>query len=410
MKYVKINHKNLLDQEVTIPLPGSKSETNRALIIKALAKANKPIQNMAIARDSETMEKEIISTAKTIDVLDAGTTMRFLTAYFTATNQNKIMTGTDRMKQRPIGILINALSELGAEIEYLEKEGYPPHEIKNFSQQKTKLQMEGSISSQFISAVLMIAPTLPKGLTLTLTGKIASRPYIDLTLNIMRVYGAKADWVTYNQITVTSEKYKNRGFTVESDWSGASYWYAMVAAGVIQKVTLSGLRKHSFQGDSRIASIMEDFGVSTTYGKENLVFLKKTEKLSPPHEIDFSDCPDLAQTMAVVCTIKNISIRFTGIESLKIKETDRVTALQNELSKWGYNVFEETGSFDLSGEFRPQPSVILNTYDDHRMAMAFAPLGAFGEIIIEKPEVVNKSYPTFWDDCKKIGLEISYMN
>ncbi|MFN3852069.1 MAG: 3-phosphoshikimate 1-carboxyvinyltransferase [Spirosomataceae bacterium] len=402
--------KNTQSFKVQIPLASSKSESNRALIINALTGFKSDIQNLSTARDTQTMIRLLQSTDKIADVLDAGTTMRFLTAYYSATNQNKVMTGTPRMQERPIGILVEALREIGVKIEYLNKEGYPPHEIKDFNVQKSnKVSIRGDVSSQYISALLMIAPILPQGLTIDLTGEIGSKPYIEMTIAQMRQFGAEVDvdWAN-NSLKVSAKPYQISSFKVESDWSGASYWYSIVALAENEdcEVELLGLKENSLQGDSAIVQIMSQLGVKSTFNENGVILTKipSTNSL----EWDFTNCPDLAQTVSVCCAAKGVEAIFTGIESLKIKETDRVVAIQNELKKFGGDMVEiETNHKYQIKPFAKevtenQPIVSIHTYDDHRMAMAFAPLSMIMDVVIEEPNVVVKSYPSYWDDLKKI--------
>jgi len=391
--------------KATIRLASSKSESNRSLIISALTDFKTQLSNVSEARDTQTLERLLHSSEETADVIDAGAPMRFLTAYFAVTGHRKIMTGTPRMCERPIGILVDALRELGAQITYLGKEGYPPMRLEGFEYAgKNNLTVKADVSSQFISALLLVAPTLPEGLVLHLDGKIGSRPYIEMTLQQMAHFGITftADWDN-QQITVPHQTYTPNAFAVESDWSGASYWYSLVALADDAEVELLGLKEQSLQGDSEIVRIMEPLGVKTTYTDKG-VLLQKKEAVQ---ELiwDFSGCPDLVQTVAVCCGAKGIRLDMTGIESLKIKETDRVAALQNELTKIGAAlreiepnhryIVEKTGTGD--------ETPVIDTYDDHRMAMAFAPVGVTRKIIIEEPGVVVKSYPGFWKDLEKVA-------
>jgi 3-phosphoshikimate 1-carboxyvinyltransferase len=348
----------------------------------------------------------------TADVLDAGTTMRFLTAYFTATGQKKIMTGTPRMCERPIGILVDALRTLGADITYLKKDGYPPLQINGFApSESNRLSIRGDVSSQYISALVMIAPTLPNGLTLELTGAIGSRPYIEMTLEQMAYFGAdvQADWEK-NIITVGPKPYVAKPYAIESDWSGASYWYSVAAlaedrdAGLLtSELELLGLKAKSLQGDSAIVDIMRSLGVESTFMESGVILTKRPPEASL--EWDFTNCPDLAQTVAVCAAMKGIPLVLTGIESLKIKETDRIAALQAELQKVGAELVEveaNTRYIVRQLSIRPETTATIATYDDHRMAMAFAPVAMREEIVIEEPGVVAKSYPSFWDDLARV--------
>ncbi len=392
--------------EGQIPLSSSKSESNRALIIHALTGFLSDIQNLSDARDTQTMLRLLSSNEETLDVIDAGTTMRFLTAYFSITNQTKILTGTARMCERPIGLLVDALRKLGAKIDYVGKEGYPPLAINGFSYSGTNyIKIKGDVSSQYVSALLMVGSSLPDGLILELEGTIASRPYIQMTLDLMKSFGVNHIWEGQT-ITIKAQKYTPSVYEVESDWSGASYWYSFVSLAHEAEVTLLGLKKNSLQGDSAIVKIMENFGVKTTFVDKGVVLTKILD--IGTEIIDFSDCPDLAQTVAVVAGIKKMNVNFTGIESLKIKETDRIKAIQSELGKFGVS-FEETSK----GVYKLDPyslqlsyEVEIETYDDHRMAMAFAPIVTrTKKIRIINPDVVQKSYPLFWNHCNQLGIQ-----
>jgi 3-phosphoshikimate 1-carboxyvinyltransferase len=393
-----------------IQLASSKSESNRALIINAITDFKGELQNISAARDTQTMLRLLQSKDTVADVLDAGTTMRFLTAYFAVTGQQKTMTGTARMCERPIGILVDALRTLGAKISYQNKEGYPPLAINGFEYSNTnQLSIRGDVSSQYISALLMIAPTLPHGLELTLTGNIGSIPYIEMTLKQMAAFGIDyvADW-TNNIIKIPAKSYQPTTYQIESDWSGASYWYSLVAMADDAEIELLGLKEKSLQGDSAIAQIMKPLGVKSEFTNRGVKLSKIPAEASL--EWDFSNCPDLAQTVAVCCAVKDIRLTLTGIESLKIKETDRVAALQAELPKIGgelveiekdtkYEVKKNNIEYPIPNFDRP-----IETYDDHRMAMAFAPVGVLQTIEILEPSVVAKSYPSFWDDLSKVCL------
>lgn len=405
MKSILVNPpKEAINAEIR--LAASKSECNRALIIDALTGFQCELTNISEARDSQTMQRLLKSTDLTADVIDAGTTMRFLTAYFTVTGQEKIMTGTPRMCERPIGILVDALRTLGADITYQNMDGYPPLKLNGFTYSgSNELSIKGNVSSQYISALLLVAPHLPGGLTLKLEGEVGSRPYIEMTLKQMGFFGIdyKASW-EHNTITVPPQKYKSQAYAIESDWSGASYWYSIVALADDAEVELLGLKKDSLQGDSAIADIMLHLGVESIF-TESGVLLKKTQAAASIGW-DFTDCPDLAQTVAVCCAVKNIQLSMTGVESLKIKETDRVFALQEELKKLGAqlkeiqpnHLYEVTLTDDANIPEVPS----IHTYDDHRMAMAFAPVGMVKPIIIEEPDVVVKSYPGFWKDLAQV--------
>jgi 3-phosphoshikimate 1-carboxyvinyltransferase len=388
-------------------LASSKSESNRAIIINALTGFKGELKNLSAARDTQTMLRLISSTDEIADVLDAGTTMRFLTAYFAITNASKTMTGTPRMCERPIGILTDALEKLGVEIEYLQENGFPPVKIKGFKTQKTnKLSIRGDVSSQYISALLMIAPTLPDGLELELTGEIGSMPYIKMTIAQMLAFGVMVEekW-DEKLLIVKPQSYVPSTYHIESDWSGASYWYSVVALSPYEntKIELVGLHENSLQGDSVIVDMMLELGVKSTFTTEGVLLEKIPAKEN--FSWDFTNCPDLAQTIAVVLVAKNIFGIFTGVESLKIKETDRILAIQNELAKIGGTCVEVVAyeKYEISrSKENLISSPIIDTYDDHRMAMAFAPLAMCMPLSIEDPGVVAKSYPSFWADLSKI--------
>lgn len=389
-----------------IRLAASKSECNRALIINALTGFKCELSNISEARDSQTMLRLLNSNETVADVIDAGTTMRFLTAYFAVTDQTKIMTGTPRMCERPIGILVDALRVLGADIEYEKETGYPPLKLNGFTYSgQNEIVMRGDVSSQYISALLLIAPGLPSGLKIKLEGEVGSKPYIEMTLNQMAHFGIeyKADWHT-NTIIIPPFKYQPHPYAIESDWSGASYWYSIVALADDAEVELLGLKKDSLQGDSAIVDIMRHLGVESVFTDRGVLLTK----IAPAASIgwDFTDCPDLAQTVAVCCAVKGITLSLTGIESLKIKETDRVFALQQELQKLGATLteVEKNHLYEVSriSGFEPKETPSIHTYDDHRMAMAFAPAGMVAPIIIEEPGVVVKSYPGYWKDLSVV--------
>lgn len=390
-----------------IQLVSSKSESNRALVINALAGNKGRLSNLSAARDTQTMQRLLASDAPVWDVLDAGTTMRFLTAYAAVTNQDKTLTGTPRMCERPIKLLVDALQTLGADIDYMDKEGFPPLHVRGMRPNGTShVQIRGDVSSQYISALLMIAPLLPNGLTVELTGTIGSRPYIDMTLQLMAAFGINHEW-RENSISVKPQTYQPTDYQIESDWSGASYWYSIVALAEEAEVELLGLKQDSLQGDSRIADIMRPLGVRSTFTRRGVLLQKTAHQTTV--QVDFADCPDLAQTVAVCCAAKGIAAEFTGIESLKIKETDRIKALQNELRKFGADLVETEPNhrYRIQNAEFGMPNSAFRTYDDHRMAMAFAPLALIRKIKIEHPDVVVKSYPSFWTDLQQAGFEVS---
>ncbi len=389
-----------------IRLTSSKSESNRVLIINALSEKKSDLANLSAARDTQTMQRLLALSDTELDVLDAGTTMRFLTAFCAVTNrENTIMTGTNRMQERPIKILVDALRELGAEINYLKNEGYPPIQIRTFKSQKNHIQIRGDVSSQYISALLMIAPVLPQGLTLELTGKIGSKPYIQMTLNLMQHFGIQYDW-TENCIKIAPQKYIASNYTVESDWSGASYWYAIAALAEEAQIDLWGLRKKSYQGDREIIQIMQKLGVKTEFTETGIRLTKIQSQTEL--EWDFTHCPDLAQTVAVIAGMRGIYLKMKGLESLRIKETDRIDAIATELKKFDIHtrIIGDEELHILPNQKITKPTEIIRTYKDHRMAMAFAPIALYFRVEIEKPKVVEKSYPTYWEDLLKADFQI----
>ena len=400
----------------TICLPASKSISNRALIIYALSGGEHVPENLSNCDDTEVIINALRHMPDEINIKAAGTAMRFMTAYLSVKPGTYVLTGTERMKHRPIGVLVNALKALGANIEYTAEEGYPPLRITGSTLKGGELGVPGNISSQYISALLMIGPMLSEGLTLQLTGDIISRPYIDLTLWMMREFGADAEWTSGDTITVKPKPYISREYFIENDWSGASYWYEMMALSKdpTSEIKLTGLMDGSKQGDSVTRYIFSLLGVKTIFetkqeGIPQTVTLKQSGRSVPRLDYDFVNSPDLAQTFVVTCAAKNIPFRFTGLQTLKIKETDRIEAMKREMRKLGY-VINDKNNNELSwdGE-RCEPSMELgiDTYEDHRMALAFAPYAfATDGLIINNPNVVTKSYPLFWEDIQKVGVTI----
>lgn len=388
-----------------IQLVGSKSESNRALIIQALTHPRPVIHQLSAARDTQTLQRLLTSDAYELDVLDAGTTMRFLTAFCAVSGRKARLTGTERMQQRPIGLLVEALQKLGADIRYEKEPGYPPLLIgEDFQQQTDQISLRSDISSQYISALLLIAPSLPQGLTLTLEGPISSKPYIDLTLGLMAHFGVYGQWKG-NAIHVPPKPYQPRPFTVEADWSGASYWFSLVALADSGSLTLKGLKPDSLQGDRQIMKLMEPLGVQAHWMPEGLL-LDKTEKHAREITIDFTPCPDLAQTILPCCAALGVRGTFSGMHSLRVKETDRIAALQNELAKLGTSLLETAeGVWELTPASSLPKEAVIATYDDHRMAMGFAPLATRLALSIENPDVVHKSFPSFWQELEKAGLK-----
>jgi 3-phosphoshikimate 1-carboxyvinyltransferase len=387
-------------------LPSSKSVSNRALVLNALSGNKSQLNNLSEARDTVLMNSLINSEDKIIDVMDAGTTMRFLTAYFSVSGKHKILTGTARMKERPIAPLVNALRQIGAEINYLEKDGYPPIEIKGFNTQKAnRVRVPGNLSSQFISALMMVGPALPNGLTIELEGHVGSRPYITMTELLIRSFGGKAQFQD-RAITITAGGLKPITCTIEPDWSAASYWFSFCALAAESELRLSGVFGYSTQGDQVMADIGKMVGVKSEVMDGYLKLTKQQH--SAKLEWDFNDCPDLAQTVLPLCAIKGINGNFTGLESLRIKETDRIFALQTELKKIGAELIENSGRWKLIPSNRPwKTRYDFSTYHDHRMAMGLAPLATRSDISFDDRGVVNKSYPRYWEDLKAVGFEVS---
>lgn len=392
----------------TVKLPASKSISNRVLIINALSERASVPDNLSDADDTQVMIKALASDDEMIDIMAAGTAMRFLTAYYSVTPGTHVITGTERMRQRPIRILVDALRELGAHIEYVANEGYPPLQITGQPLNGTAIRLRGDVSSQYISALLMIAPVLQSGLRLFLTGEIISRPYIDLTLQLMNDFGVRAIRNSENSIIIEQQSYKNTPFVVENDWSAASYWYQMAALTKDAEIELPGLFRASYQGDSRVAKMFAQLGVSSTFSGGSVVLHTTNSRINHLEE-DFIDVPDLAQTFVVTCALLDIPFHFTGLQSLKIKETDRMTALIKEMAKLGYLIREQNNSELIwDGErIQPETSPVIDTYEDHRMAMAFAPAAiCFPALNIADPHVVSKSYSGYWDELKKIGVNL----
>lgn len=393
----------------TVKLPASKSISNRALILNALSYSPYEIQNLSDCDDTEVMIRALNSDSACFDVRAAGTAMRFLTAFLSKIVGEWVITGTERMKQRPVKLLVDALNSLGARIEYMEKEGYPPLRIFGSALQGGEISLNGGISSQYISALLMIAPLMEKGLHLHLEGALISRPYIDLTLRLMEQYGVTARW-TDNIIRVAPQEYKPVRFTVESDWSAASYWYEMMLLSDHAEIELTGLFKNSFQGDAQGAELFNRLGINTVF-TERGVRLKQNGNTCAKLVYNFVNEPDLAQTFVVACVLTNTPFRFTGLQSLKIKETDRIEALKAEVRKLGYVLRDTNDSIlEWNGErCEPEAMPVIETYEDHRMAMAFAPVALTRKegIRIANPEVVSKSYPGYWNDLEAAGFIIN---
>ncbi|MEZ5082301.1 MAG: 3-phosphoshikimate 1-carboxyvinyltransferase [Bacteroidales bacterium] len=416
-----------------VRLPASKSLSNRALIIRYLSGKEFPIKNLSEADDTILLKRLLLKVKSSIpsekeiilDCANAGTVFRFLTALLSMTPGKWLLTGSDRMKERPIGILTDALRKLGAKIDYTEKENYPPLLITGHHLKGSTLEMDASVSSQFISALLMIAPVLPKGLTVNLYGIISSEPYLKMTLGLLKKFRVQSHFIE-NSIEIKNQAITPENITIEADWSSAAFWYEVAAFSSVANIFLQGLTKESLQGDAILPEIYKHFGVYSTFEQAG-TRLTKTEKVVDSFSFDFTNYPDLAQAVIITCAGLNIPGEFTGLESLQIKETDRLSALKTELQKLGYQIhitqnselrtsnFElrtpnpELKTLPITSTFKIKKPTLINPYNDHRMAMAFAPLALiFGSIQIENPEVVSKSYPGFWEDFRKMGIILKY--
>ena len=406
---LRLQQSTISNKQSTIKITGSKSETNRLLLLQALY-PNISLENTSNSDDSEVMLKALLSNSQLIDVHHAGTAMRFLTAFF-ATQEGKevVLTGSFRMKERPIKILVGALKQLGAEITYEENEGFPPIKIQGKKLTKSKVSLPANVSSQYISALLLIAPKLENGLELTLEGEITSIPYIKMTLALLNEIDVETSFIE-NVISVKPTAYNLQPTTliIESDWSSASYWYSIVALSEIgTQIILSSYKQNSLQGDSALVEIYKNFGVETIFNNDNSITISKDK--NPKLAIfnsQLNNSPDIAQTIAVTCFGLGIGCYLTGLHTLKIKETDRLEALKTELSKLGANISVTDDSLTIQQSNTLNSNITIATYQDHRMAMAFAPLALKTSLIIQDAEVVSKSYPTFWDDLKSIGFQL----
>jgi len=402
---------------MTVQLPASKSISNRALIIHALSGSDVLPENLSDCDDTEVIVNALKDNPYEINIKAAGTAMRFMTAYLATRNgEEHVITGTERMKHRPIHILVDALRHLGADIDYMGEEGYPPLRIRGRQLEGGQLEVPGNVSSQFISALLLIGPCLRDGLTLRLTGDLISRPYIDLTLWMMCEFGANADWSAFDTITVAGKPYAQRSYFIENDWSAASYWYEMIALSKKEdnEIRLEGLMDGSKQGDSSVRYIFSLLGVKTTFkttkeGVPTTVTLRNNGRCVPRLEYDFINSPDLTQTIVVCCMMLGVPFHFRGLSTLKIKETDRIKALKTEARKLGFVLHDKNDSeLYWDGErCEPQVDAAIDTYEDHRMALAFAPAALrLNHLCINNPQVVSKSYPKYWEHLKAAGYEV----
>ncbi len=407
-------HKDSKILKGTIQLDGSKSISNRLLIIQALCEDEFEIKHLSTSDDTSVLKNALKEGPETIDIGHAGTSMRFSTAFFALNSDTQIITGSNRMKERPIGPLVDALNSLGANITYVEKEGYPPLKVGSFTNKNVdEIKINAGISSQFITAILLIAPYLKNGLTIHLEGSLVSRSYIHLTIEIMRYYGIEIQW-NENAITISPGKYSAKASTVESDWSAASYYYVMAAFANEVDLELTGLQEDSFQGDAAIKTIMESFGIKTSPTDQG-IRLQKTENSIPFLEYDFITCPDIAQSIFVLCGGLGVNGLFSGLQTLSIKETDRIKAMQTELAKLQVYLSKLPERFSKSdmdfymqdGKASFSEGVEFDTYKDHRMAMSLACLAMLFPVTIKEKNVVSKSYGNFWKDLESLGFSLS---
>ena len=401
--------KSNINTDSYLIITGSKSESNRCLLLRALFN-DITIENLSNSDDTELMKNALSSDHSLIDIHHAGTAMRFLTAYFATQNGRKIiLTGSSRMKERPIRILVDALRDLGAKIEYSENEGFPPLKIQGQEFLKSEVFLKANVSSQYISALLLIAPSLKNGLNLHLDGKITSIPYIEMTLALLREVGIKTSFESNKIKVFPYERHNSKTLIVESDWSSASYFYSIVSlSSVGTKINISSYKENSLQGDAILSVIYNNLGVSSKFNNSVLTIEKVSYDLPKSLDIDLSNTPDIAQTLAVSCLGLQINCNLTGLHTLKIKETDRLLALKNEIKKLGTNIEISNNSLEINS---PKPllmNVKINTYNDHRMAMSFAPLMLRTDIYINDANVVSKSYPNFWNDLEKLGLNLAF--
>ncbi len=393
-----------------VALTPSKSVSNRALIIRALCKDQFEIENLSTSSDTEVLMNALNSESSELNVNDAGTAFRFLVAYLSIQSGTFVLTGSERMKQRPVGPLVEALRTLGAEIEYSGTTGFPPLKISGRQLEGGIISLDSNLSSQFVSSLLMIGPVLKNGLIIELSGKQTSESYIDLTIEMMRSFGAEVQ-KEENRIIVSPKIYHPKNYIVENDWSSASYWYSLCALNPGSQFILHGLKKNSFQGDSIIASIMSSFGVTTKYESEKIIISSEYRKLSEmisEFEFDFSSYPDLVMTMAVLCAAKGVNGKFSGVGSLRIKESDRLQVLKSELGKCGVEVAIDGDNLEISSKTLFKQPRVIETHNDHRIAMAFAPLATVMESVsFDSIDVVSKSYPEFWEQLSKAGLDFT---
>ena len=405
MKQYKLTYIKSDNNCLEAGLPASKSIANRALVIAALCGVEDRLKNLSDCDDTQAVIRALSAVGGEKNIGAAGTAMRFLTAYYAISSESVVMTGTERMKNRPISILVEALRSIGADIEYVEKEGFPPLKINGKKLKGGELHVQGDVSSQYLSAILMIAPYTTDGVKLVIEGDLVSRPYLQMTLSLMQDFGVSYTWED-NVIEIKPAEYCSREFTVENDWSAASYWYSVVALSENKSVTLKYLLQDSLQGDSKLEELYKPLGIETKFVEGGVALSKNNAVVLPSiYDISLKEQPDLAQTLVVSCLLMNVPFRFSGLENLKIKETDRIAALINECRTLGFVLKEvESGVLSWDGEkCAPAQEIVIKTYEDHRMAMAFAPaVIRLGSIIISEPDVVSKSYPSFWQEFQKV--------
>lgn len=387
-------------------LPPSKSISNRALIIQALCQSKPKLLNLSQSSDTQSLVQALQTTSKTIDIGDAGTSMRFLTAYLSQQEGSYILTGSDRMKERPIGHLVEALNSIGADINYLEKDGFPPLAINGKALEGGKVDISTSVSSQFVSALLLIAPTLKKGLSLSLKGELLSKPYIKMTLDIMRYFGIQSSWIN-NTIQVESQNYVSKDLKVESDWSALAFILQAMSIAKSAQVSISGLSKDSWQGDSYVLNLFEKFGLQYEFKDEKLYLKKLNKDLNGDYNVNLIDTPDLAQAYCCTLSALSKSAKIKGLNNLKLKESHRLKALHMELNKIGQHSRYSEDTIQLESSVLHTPTESFDSHNDHRMAMCLAPFALLFDIKIKNIEVVNKSYPSYWEDLKKMGFTIS---
>ncbi|UMB60093.1 3-phosphoshikimate 1-carboxyvinyltransferase [Lutibacter sp. A80] len=405
MELLKIDKLNNIVFE-DIQITGSKSETNRLLVLQQFY-PNLNIENISNSDDSKLMQKALASSSNEINIGHAGTAMRFLTSYFSVKENSEIvLTGSHRMRNRPIKILVDALTSLGAKIEYVEKEGYPPLKITGKKITKSFVEIDGNVSSQYITSLLLIAPTLKNGLQLKFKGEITSVPYIKMTLALLAELGVELSWDDDSITIKPKSSISPKTIVVESDWSSASYYYSLCALNPNSKIALSSYKKNSLQGDSVLTEIYKNFGVETIFEGNSIILSNQQQEIKnkKPLNLNLIGAPDIAQTIAVTCFGLGLECFLTGLHTLKIKETDRLVALKVEIEKLGGEVVITNETLHLKPATKYNENIAVATYNDHRMAMAFAPLALKVPLQIEDPNVVSKSYPTFWDDFKKCTL------